>query len=265
MGRASSNTVRGEAEAMTFEERKTKWLGHSERLGDVALEIIGQCDNLDTTKGTRDPKVVTLAVLSRSLGHFKAVFRLLEIGLIIEARTLTRCIFENLFVQGGLAEGGDNFVQKMVVDAAKSRQSRATWMLGWLDKQDGQSPHEDHLRKTVDRLGTLYPKPHVLKFVEMTNDSNLKNAYLWYKQLSADAAHPSLEALTRHITKEAGGGLFISVEPVVGEKATLDTMEWACQALMGVIVGANQIAGPVKAGERLPALFDEFLLLASVA
>jgi hypothetical protein len=125
-----------EAKAMTFQERSTNWLGHAQRLREVALEIIGQCNNLETTKGTRDPKIIALAVLSRSLGHFKAIFRLLETGSIVEARTLTRCIFENLFVQGGLAEDGDNFVQKMVEDAAKSRQSRGTWVLGWLDEQD---------------------------------------------------------------------------------------------------------------------------------
>src|SRR5260370_6567629 len=96
---------------MTFQERKTSWLGHGQHLADVALEIIGQCDKLDTTKGAGDPKVIALALLSRSLGHFKATCHLLEIGLIVEARTLTRCIFENLFVQGGLAEGGDEFVR----------------------------------------------------------------------------------------------------------------------------------------------------------
>ena len=35
----------------------------------------------------------------------------------------------------------------------------------------------------------------------------------------------------------------------------------ACQALMGVIVCANQIAGPVKAGEKLRVLCDEFIQL----
>jgi hypothetical protein len=33
---------------------------------------------------------------------------------------------------------------------------------------------------------------------------------------------------------------------------------------MGVVVGTNQIVGRVKAGEKLPALFDEFLQLAGV-
>jgi hypothetical protein len=249
---------------MTFQERKTKWLVHAQHLAEVALEIIGQCDKIDTTKGAKDPKVIALASLSRSLCHFKAIYRLLEIGLIVEARTLTRCIFENLFVQGGLAEGGDGFIQKMVDDTAKGRQSRGTWVLGWLDEQEGQSPYEDHLRKTMDKLRALYPKPRAINFAEITNDGGLKNAYLWYKQLSSDAAHPSLEALARHVTKQADGSLLVSVEPAASEKDTLGTMEWACQALMGVTVGANQIAGPVKAGEKLPALCDEFIRLAGV-
>ena len=80
-----------------FEQRKSNWLAHAQRLTDVALEIVSECDNFDTAKGTRDPKVIALALLSRSLGHFRAILRLLELGLIVEARTLTRCIFENLY------------------------------------------------------------------------------------------------------------------------------------------------------------------------
>jgi hypothetical protein len=112
----------------------------------------------------RDPKLIALALLSRSLGHFKAICRLLELGLLVEARTLTRCIFENLFMQGGLAERGDGFVQKMIDDAAKSKQSRGSWVLGWLDEQEGQTAYEGNLRKTIDNLRTLYPRPRPVKF-----------------------------------------------------------------------------------------------------
>jgi hypothetical protein len=250
---------------MTSQKRKTNWFGHAQRLADVALEIMSQCDRLDTTKGTKDPKVIALALLSRSLGHLKATCHLLEIGLITEARTLTRCIFENLFMQGGLAERGDDFVAKMVDDAAKSRQSRGRWVLGWLDEQEMDSPYEGDLRTTMEKLRELYPKPRAINFGEITKDSSLKNSYLWYKQLSSDSAHPSLEALTRHISIETDGSLLVSVEPPTSEKDTLDTIEWACQAFMGVVVAANQIAGPVKAGEKLPALFDEFMQLAGAA
>jgi hypothetical protein len=250
---------------MLFEERKSKWLQHARHLADLALEIIGQCDSLDVAKGTKDPKVIGLALLSRSLGHFKTIFHLLETGSLIEARTLTRCIFENLFVIGGLAEGGDDFVQKMVDDAAKSRRSRGEWVLGWLDEQETPSPYDNNLRATMDKLRALYPKPRAINYGEITKDGHLKHAYLWYKQLSSDAAHPSLEALARHITRESDGSLLIAIEIVASEKDNLDTMEWACQALMGVIVAANQIAGPLAAGGKLEPLFNEFLALAGVA
>jgi hypothetical protein len=127
-------------------------------------------------------------LLSRSLGHFKAISHL--IGLMVEARTLTRCIFEKLFMRGGLAEQGDEFVQKMIHDAAKSKQSRGRWVLGWLDEQEGESPYEEGLRETMGKLRALYPKPQAINFVEITKDGSLKNAYLWYKQLSSDSGHP---------------------------------------------------------------------------
>jgi hypothetical protein len=59
--------------------------------------------------------------------------------------------------------------------------------------------------------------------------------------------------------------LLLTVEARLTERDILDTIEWSCQALMGVIVGANQITGPVKAGVKLSGLFDEFLHLAGVA
>lgn len=167
-------------------------------------------------------------------------------------------------MQGGLAESGDEFVQRMIDDAAKSRQSRGSWVLGWMDEEERDSAHEENLREAMDKLRGLYPKPRAINFGEITKYSSLKNAYLWYKQLSSDAAHPSLEALSRHITREVDGSLFVSVALDPSEKDILDTLEWACQALMGVIVAANQICGPVKAGEKLPALCDEFLRLAGV-
>jgi hypothetical protein len=141
---------------------------------------------------------------------------------------LTRCMFENLFMQGGLAEGGDEFVQKMIDDTAKSGQSRGSRVLGWLDKQVGDFPYEEGLRETMGKSRALYPKPRAINFGEITKDGSL--TYLWYKQLSSDAAHPSLEALTRHIIKEANGDLLVSVEPVASETDILNTIESACHA-----------------------------------
>lgn len=243
----------------TFEQCKARWLTHAQCLMDVSLEIIAQCDRLDTVKGMKDPRVVALTLLSRSLGHLRAIPRLLDLGLITEARTLTRCLFENLFMLGGLAESGDEFVRQLVEDAAKSKQSRGNWVLSWFAGRDEKSPHEDGLRKTVEDLRGQYPKARAINFADVTKGSSISYAYLWYKQLSSDAAHPSLEALTRHVAKQRDGSILLTVEAKITENDILDTIQWSCQALIGVIVATNQVAGPVKAGEKLEEIFSEFL------
>ncbi len=240
---------------MTFGERKAGWSRHAQSLIDLALGIIGQCDQLTTAKGSKDPKVIALALLSRSLGHFRATFRLLEDGSLVEARTLTRCIFENLFLQRGLAESGDAFVTQMAEDNAKSRQSRGTWVLDLIDERTIDPSHGDGLRRTMDVLRSTYPKPRSINYIEITRNG----------PLSSDAAHPSLEALSRHIAKEPDGSLFLSIVPTPSEKDLLDAMEWACQAFMGVILAANQIAGQVEADRKLSGLFDEFNSLADAS
>jgi hypothetical protein len=56
---------------MAFQERKNDWFEYAKRLSDTALEIIGQCDGLDTMKGAKDPKVIALTLLTRSLCHLR--------------------------------------------------------------------------------------------------------------------------------------------------------------------------------------------------
>lgn len=247
---------------MELPELKRRWNAFADKLVAVAYEIVGQSDNSSIAEGVRDPKVVALTLLCRGLCHFKSLFRLLDAGLIVDARTLTRCIFEDLFWQGRLAELGSAFVQEAIVDTARSRQARGNWVLDWIEEKGETQPYAEGLRGTMDKLRTLHPKPHSINFAQITQDGALKGAYLWYRQLSADAAHPSLESLSRHITKDSDGVYLIS-EPTPSEKETVATIEYACQALMGLIVGANQIAGPTKAGEKLSCLFEEFLQLAS--
>src|ERR1700720_2765113 len=73
--------------------------------------------------GPQGPKSPGTRFVVQDIGHFKAIFRLLEIDLVVDARTLTRCCFENLFWQGELADKGASFVEAMVDDEVTSQQS----------------------------------------------------------------------------------------------------------------------------------------------
>lgn len=134
--RGRRDSCREWSRVMIYQERKTNWSGHAQRLADVALEIISQCDRLDTTKGARDPKVIALALLSRSLGHLKATCRLLEIGLITEARTLTRSIRESLYARGSRRRGGtiSSGRWSMTQQRAGNREVVGSWV-GWMNKK----------------------------------------------------------------------------------------------------------------------------------
>ena len=46
------------------------------------------------------PRILALALLSRTLSNLKGVAILTERGLAVEARTLARCCYENLFMVG---------------------------------------------------------------------------------------------------------------------------------------------------------------------
>jgi hypothetical protein len=71
---------------------------------------------LERRQATRNRPPTSLWDAFRPDGLLTKRFDAKVCSLLIEARTLTRCLFEDLFMQGGLAEGGDQFVQMMVDD-----------------------------------------------------------------------------------------------------------------------------------------------------
>jgi hypothetical protein len=70
------------------------------------------------------PKVLVLALLSRTLSNFKGVVLLTQQRMVVEARVLARCCYENLFMVGGLHAKGIEFAQQMIEDDQAGRQGR---------------------------------------------------------------------------------------------------------------------------------------------
>src|SRR5215831_17337781 len=87
-----------------------------ERLGQTALQIASQCDITITERGFAEPKILALTLLCRTLSNFKGTVSLIESNLVVEARVLARCCFENLFIVGGLYENGLAFTERMKAD-----------------------------------------------------------------------------------------------------------------------------------------------------
>jgi ABC-type Fe3+/spermidine/putrescine transport system ATPase subunit len=71
-----------------------------------------------------DPKILVLALLSRTLHNLKGVAILTQHRLAVEARVLARCCYENLFMVGGLHAEGVEFAKQMVGDDQAGRKGR---------------------------------------------------------------------------------------------------------------------------------------------
>lgn len=88
---------------------------------------------------------------------------------------------------------------------------------------------------------------------------DFEKTYIFYAQLSSDAAHPSIDALHRYLVPHSGdeiGG--VDIEPVVKDTEIELTLYYLCSAVMGVCVGVNQMLGGTSGGRVLNQLADEF-------
>lgn len=244
------------------EKEAEPWFRFSDKLLETALSIFGEAEVPITARGASEPKVLAMTLLVRSISNFTGVVMLSRQGMIVEARILARNCYENLLWIGGLASQGDAFVKAMLHDENKNKVGRGELLLGKYQLDDEV---EKRLRAQL-RVIHKQPKPSKsLNPNSVAQDGPLDHGYVIYSQLSADAAHPSLTALARYIGRADENGVSVrtidvSPLPRPGEIAT--TMDWACNALIGICVGVNQILEGTPAGQTLLALADEYQSLA---
>ncbi len=90
----------------------------------------------------------------------------------------------------------------------------------------------------------------------------LRGGYLIYNQLSADAAHPTVTSLHRHVGRcEKDGEARIDVVPAPKEEEVTMTWDWACNAMPGACVSVNEILGGTLAGQKLGQIADRYQVL----
>jgi hypothetical protein len=85
-------------------------------LWTALADKLHQTGRIILEKATSDPtteKALALALLARTLSNLRSTISLLRDQQIVEARTITRCCFENAFWAVCLQEEGEAFVRKM--------------------------------------------------------------------------------------------------------------------------------------------------------
>ncbi|VTZ21760.1 conserved hypothetical protein [Methylocella tundrae] len=163
----------------------------------------------------------------------------------------------------GLAEEGEGFVLKMRDDEMSHRRALGQELFAAEvqledDVAERLRAYMRDLNKGSDKAKTLSPK-HVAQIRD-----DFEKTYIFYGQLSSDAAHPSVTALNRYIVPESHPeGEGIDVEPAVSNFEIAETAEYLSMAAMCVCVAANQIIGGVAGAESLNAIADRYTELSN--
>ncbi|MGA8499412.1 MAG: DUF5677 domain-containing protein [Xanthobacteraceae bacterium] len=247
-----------------MDAESTKAIAYSGKLMSAAIDVVGAAKVELSQDWARDPKIVGLTILCRSISNFRAAMLLVQQRHVTEARALGRCLYENLLWMGALRERGLDFVQDMLKDEAFNRQSLGELTLRLSKKHgaDVSSPDSLTLRSIIKDIGKKFPETKKLNASKTAAEGAVETAYVEYARLSLDGVHCSVTALGRHLSREQIAEnrteLVVSVEARTLDAEILSTILHSCRALMGVAVGANEILGFTTVSAQLGAMVTEF-------
>jgi hypothetical protein len=225
-----------------FRENNADWFA---LLDDLAICLQQTASKAcDTVKGSPfEPHPLGLLVLHRSNGLFQGAIIMLERGMIVEAKTLTRSVLECAFVMAGLHDKPEDVKAMMIsdMDAAKKGQAKAIL-------KSGAGKDTQALEDRIKEFG----KVKNLSIDELAELGLLKGLYLHYRVLSNDAAHPSGKSLRRHMNfapdGASWGGYLFGPGGDVEIASTANTL-----AMIGVALGVafQQMIGDTENNARM--------------
>jgi hypothetical protein len=244
------------------EEQTT--LEFADKLYASAINVVGAATGRIDSKWNRDPKIIGLTILCRTLSTFKSALILVRANQVMEARMLGRPLYENCLWIAALRERRSQFVEAMVEDDALNRKSLGQITMKLTAKHGGDTNNEgaQFLRQIIRELSDTYKDPKKLQASDVAAMGVVGLYYVDYIRLSLDSLHCSVTALGRHIKTERPSEtqttMNISVEATLHNDETAKTVRHLCRAVMAVAITANELLGNTSAGGQLTTAVEEF-------
>jgi hypothetical protein len=230
------------------------------------MDVVGAADGRVelNPNWARDPKIVGLTILCRSITNFRAAVLLVQQEQALEAKALVRLLYENLLWLAALRERGLEFVRDMREDEAFNRKALGELTLKITSTQGGDvnGPDALKLRNIIKNLGQEFPKPKKLNAGKTAAEGAVEMAYCEYARLSLDAVHCSVTALGYHLSRERTQEkteLVLSVVPRTAPAERLSTVLHECRALIAIAQGADELISDTTASATLAAPETEFI------
>ena len=202
-------------------------------------------------------RVMVALLLVRTVSNFQGCIILCERGLIVESRTLARSCFESAACLTAIAKHGDTAVQRMVENTIKAKKKRANAikdgsLAGYVDDEQ-----LTEVQAYLDENAEEGKRDFSIQ--EMANLGDLGPLYIFYRQLSADAAHPSIEALERYYNETVrDGAQTLLWGPEIASRQIDSTVLHACCFMISACNCANDLFGNNEIGTRLAASFETY-------
>lgn len=204
-----------------------------------------------------DAKALTALFLPRATSTFQGVILLSERGMVVEARTLSRACFENAAALSAAAHLKDAIFQKLIAAAEYKKIKLIQDLLAPAAAQYLDEAQRIELNAKLAELTAK--KPAKYSVFDMARDGTIVNLYMLYRRLSADAAHPGIDALERYFDPAVRKGTrTIKWGPAESGGELADTLLGACAFFLAALTAANDVVGTVQLGDEIGAHFEEY-------
>jgi len=246
----------------TRDELLPKWKALGQKAFDLAVRMADEADPRDSDPERGGVKLWASCLLCRTINHFDAMQLLLQHELIVESRTLVRCCYENLFRMGYLVKEREVAVREWLKDWDASTKTVGRDLLAWT-KSHSQAPDAaDEFKTFMEELIKKESKKGMSLEAEAIK-GGMRDAFITYRMLSRDAAHPTATVLQRHTRIEPDDSVSLSKVSIWWDaNEEMDTWDLGCKALVFVCGGVNELFA-LQRGEQLKGLLAEHEHLSS--
>lgn len=182
-------------------------------------------------------KSIATRILLRSSGMLQGAILLAERGMVPEARTLARSLFECSFCVAAVIAEPEKFITLLKADSQSSRRRQGAFIL---ESKLGDGTFDaDKLKEIIE---SIEKKNKILDLKAVAGFSSIKMLYLEYQRLSDDSAHLSARSLNRHLATENGKILGYQAGPGAPPEIAA-TLHHAIMATLPIGVGITSLFG----------------------
>lgn len=188
---------------------------------------------------------VAALLFGRALQAFQGSVLLSERGMGAEARTLVRNCAEAAIALGNVALS-ETFLDELIADYDKHRLTIANVFLNDPDcMSELPAPQLDKLRGVADAINAQYHpnRPKDINWATAASEAGMTALYnTVYRGISGDAAHVTIDALTRHIKSDADNNVeHLTFRPSSDDLA--DTLSAGASAILHAMEALGRIFG----------------------